>query len=155
MNHDQSILRWPENVSVRAENCRRTRRSSQNPNIAIYKEAFIALIRKVVNEEFRKQEKQITNILISNSNVTKQELGELSNEISELKQSLEFEESVLEKKMVAATIQVKKLEKYLENLEREVTELQDYGDDAEEIHEQLIEFNDHPRSNKLWFEGIK
>ena len=51
--------------------------------------------------------------------------------------------------MVAATIQVKKLEKYLENLEREVTELQDYGDDAEEMHEKLIKFNDHPRSNKL------
>ena len=56
----------------------------------------------------------------------------LINKISELK-SLEFTEMFREEKREAVTNPVKKLEKDLQNVEREITELQGYVDDAQNI----------------------
>ena len=55
--------------------------------------------------------------------------------------------------MAAVTNQVK--EKDLEDVETEVTELQDYIDDTQEIHDKLIELEDRSRRNNLRFEGIE
>ena len=100
-------------------------------NIANNEESFIALIQKVFTKEFTKQAKHITNRISSNLSITNWELRNLRNEISELKLSREFTENVLNEKMAIATSQVKKLENYLENVEREITELQYDFDDTQ------------------------
>ena len=45
--------------------------------------------------------------------------------------------------MAAAMYQVNRLERYLENMAREVTKVQYYVDDMQKIHENLMEFIDH------------
>lgn len=51
--------------------------------------------------------------------------------------------------------QVNRLERYLENMAREVTKVQYYVDDMQKIHENLMEFIDHSRRNNIQFEGIE
>lgn len=57
--------------------------------------------------------------------------------------------------MAAAMYQVNRLERYLENMAREVTKVQYYVDDMQKIHENLMEFIDHSRRNNIQFEGIE
>ena len=57
--------------------------------------------------------------------------------------------------MAAAMYQVNRLERYLENMAREVTKVQYYVDDMQKIHENLMEFIDHSRTNNMQFEGIE
>lgn len=57
--------------------------------------------------------------------------------------------------MAAAMYQVNRLERYLENMAREVTKVQYYVDDMQKIHENLMECIDHSRTNNIQFEGIE
>lgn len=57
--------------------------------------------------------------------------------------------------MATATSQVKKLENYLEKVEREITELQYDFEDTQQIHGKLIELNDSSGRHNLWIEWIE
>ena len=55
-------------------------------------------IKIVFAEEFRKQEKNIINVISGNFEITMTEIKDLKAEVSGLKGSLEFTENVIEKK---------------------------------------------------------
>ena len=60
---------------------------------------IIILIKSTFLEEFQKQEKNIINIVIDNFKITMKKIKDLKAEVSDLKDSLEFTENFLEKKL--------------------------------------------------------
>ena len=64
----------------------------------ITKEKLQILIKNIFAEEFQKQEKNI-NIISGNFEITMTEIKDLKGEVSDLKDSLEFTENVIEKKV--------------------------------------------------------
>ena len=64
----------------------------------ITKERLQILIKNIFAEEFQKQEKSIINIISDNLQITMKEIKNLKAEVSDLKDSLEFTENVIEKK---------------------------------------------------------
>ena len=60
---------------------------------------IIILIKSTFLEEFQKQEKNIINIVIDNFKITMKKIKDLKAEVSDLKDSLEFTENFIEKKL--------------------------------------------------------
>ena len=60
---------------------------------------IIFLIKNTFLEEFQKQEKNIINIVIDNFKITMKKIKDLKAEVSDLKDSLEFTENFIEKKL--------------------------------------------------------
>ena len=65
----------------------------------ITKEKLQILIKNIFAEEFQKQEKNIINIISGNFEITMKEIKDVKAEVSDLKDSLEFTENVIEKKV--------------------------------------------------------
>ena len=72
---------------------------SAGGNTALDKESIVELMKTVLEEEFAKQQQQISKIIENNLVITKQEIGKLLAEINNLKKSIEFTENVLEEKV--------------------------------------------------------
>ena len=70
-------------------------------------------MREIFQEEFKKQEGNIVNIISGNFKITMNEIKNLKQEISEIKSSLDFPENVLEKK-------VEKLEENMKNVDARI-----------------------------------
>ena len=68
---------------------------SASGNTALDKESILELMKIVFEEEFAKQQQQISKIIEDNLVITKQEIGKLREEINDLKKSIEFTENVL------------------------------------------------------------
>ena len=92
----------------------------------ITEEILPILIKNIFAEEFQKQEKNIINIISGNFEITMKEINDLKAEVSDLKDSLEFTENVIEKK-------VEKLETELDNLKDKVQDIWDYQIDPDYI----------------------
>ena len=69
-------------------------------------------------------------------------------EVSDLKDSLEFTENVIEKK-------VEKLETELDDLKDKVQEIWDYQINPDYIQHKLVELEDRSRQNNLRINGIE
>ena len=96
----------------------------------ITEERLQILIKNIFAEEFQRQEKNF------------------KAEVSDLKDSLEFTENVIEKK-------VEKLETELDNLEDKVQDIWDYQIDPDYIQHKLIELEDRSRRNNIRIDGIE
>ena len=72
------------------------------------------------------QEKNVINIISGNFKVTMKEIKDMKAQVSDLKDSLEFTENVIEKI-------VEKLETKLDNLEDKVQDVWDYQIDPDSI----------------------
>ena len=114
----------------------------------ITEEILPILIKNIFAEEFQKQEKNIINIISGNFEITMKEINDLKAEVSDLKDSLEFTENVIEKK-------VEKLETELDNLKDKVQDIWDYQIDPDYIQHKLIELEDRSRRNNMRIDGIK
>ena len=60
---------------------------SASGNNALDKESIVALMKTAFEEEFSKQQQQLSKIIENNLLVTKQEIGKLREEINDLKKS--------------------------------------------------------------------
>ena len=76
------------------------------------------------------------------------EIKDLKAEVSDLKDSLEFTENVIEKK-------VEKLETELDDLEGKIQEIWDYQINLDYIQHKLVELEDRSRRNNLRIDGIE
>ena len=85
----------------------------------------------------------------------KQEIGKLQEEIKDLKKSIEFTENVLEEKVAKVEQNVCKLQGKFEKVEEDVTYMNDYIADAENIHNKLVELEDRSSQNNIRIDGIK
>ena len=99
------------------------------------------MIKNIFAEEFQKQEKNIINIISGNFEITMTEIKDLKGEVSNLKDSLEFTENVIEKKV--------------DNLEDKVQDIWDYQIDPDYIQHKLIELQDRSRRNNIRIDGIE
>ena len=87
--------------------------------------------------------------------ITKQEIGKLRGEINDLKKSIEFTENVLDEKVAKVEQNVCELQGKFKKVEEDVTYMNDYIEDAENIHNKLVELEDHSRQNDIKIDGIK
>ena len=76
------------------------------------------------------------------------EIKDLKAEVSDLKDSIEFTENVIEQK-------VEKLETELHDLKVKVPEIWDYQINPDYIQHKLIELEDRSRPNNLRINGIE
>ena len=96
----------------------------------ITEERLQILIKNIFAEEFQRQEKNF------------------KAEVSDLKDSLEFTENVIEKK-------VEKLETELDNLEDKVQDIWDYQINPDYIQHKLTELEDRSRQNNIRIDVIE
>ena len=108
------------------------------------KEKLTRLIRKIFQEEFKKHEVHITNIISSNFKITKEEIKksqeqtkELKKEVTDLKSSIEHTDADLN------------------DLSDRVDEIYDYQVDPEYVTNKLIDLEDRSRRNNLRIDGIQ
>ena len=128
---------------------------SASGNTALDKESIVDLMKTVFEEEFAKQQQQISKIIENNLVTTKQEIGKLREEINDLKNSIEFTENVLEEKVAKVEQNVCELQGKFKKVEEDVPYMSDYIEDAENIHNKLVELEDLSRRNNMRTDGIK
>ena len=114
----------------------------------ISEERLALLMNETFQEEFKKQERNILNIINGNFGITMNEIKNLSQEISELKSSLDFTENALEKK-------VEKLEENMKDVDARVRDVYEYQVEPNYVLDKLAELEDRSRSNNLRIDGIK
>ena len=122
---------------------------SAGGNTALDKESIVELMKTVFEEEFAKQQQQISKIIENNLVITKQEIGKLREEINDLKKSIEFTENVLEEKIEKVEQNVCELQGKFKKVQEDVTCMNDYIEDVENIHNKLVELEDRSRRNNI------
>ena len=89
-------------------------------------------MKEISQEEFKKQERNILNIISGNFEITMNEIKNLKQEISELKSSLDFTEDVLEKK-------VEKLEENMKDVDARIRDIYEYQVDPNYVLDKLAD----------------
>ena len=92
-------------------------------------------MKEVFEEEFKKQEVNITNIISSNFTLTMTEIKSLKQEVNDLKKSLEFTQNDLEEKVADG-------EKKISTFEIKMNEMYDYQIDPDYVNDNLLELQD-------------
>ena len=110
-------------------------------------ERLALLMKEIFQEDFKKEERNILNIISGNFEITMNEIKNLKQEISELKSSLDFTEEVLEKK-------VEKLEENMKDVDARIQDIYEYQVDPNYVLEKLAELEDRSRRNNLRIDGI-
>ena len=118
--------------------------TSTSGDTALDKESIVELMKTVFEEEFAKQHQQILK-----------EIGKPREEINNLKKSIEFTENVLEEKVAKVEQNICELQGKFKKVEEDVTYMNDYIEDAENIHNNLVALEDRSRRNNIRIDGIK
>ena len=112
------------------------------------------LIKEILKEEFAKQEKNISNLINGNFEITmkeirksQDEIKDLRKEITEFKESLEFTENELHGK-------IKKLEEKHGSIKKTVDEIYNSQVDSDFVYDKLIDLEDRSRRNYVRIYGI-
>ena len=103
-------------------------------------------MKEIFQEEFKKQERNILNIISGIFEITMNKIKNLKQEISELKSSLDFTEDVLEKK-------VEKLEENMKDVDARVRNIYEYQVDPNYVLDKLAELENRSRRNNLRIDG--
>ena len=106
------------------------------------KEKLIHLIRTFFQEEFKKQEVHIRNIISSNFKITMDKIKKLQEQIKELK-----------KEVTDLKSSVEHTDADLNELSDRVDEIYDYRVDPEYVTNKLIDSEDRSRCNNLRIDG--
>ena len=124
------------------------------PDTPLNKENLTGLIKEILKEEFAKQEKNISNLINENFEITmkeirksQDEIKDLRKEITEFKESLEFTENELHGK-------IKKLEEKHKSIKKTVDEIHNSQVDSDFAYDKLIDLEDRSRRNNLRIYGI-
>ena len=72
---------------------------TKRPKTSFDKEKITKLIKKVFEEEFKRQEVNITNIISINFPLTMEDIKSLKKEVNDLKESIEFMQNDFEEKV--------------------------------------------------------
>ena len=136
-------------IEVIGGNSNQENNSEDDDTTLSNKENLRSLIKKVLNEEFTKQEVKITNLINSNFQTTMAEIKksqddikDLKKEINDFKASLEFTESELQEKIESVCKQVDEIYEYQNEI------------DPEYINNKLIDLEVRSRRNNLRIYGI-
>ena len=72
-----------------------------------------------------------------------------------MKNSIEFTENVLEETVAKVELNVCELQGKFKKVEEDVTDMKDYIEDAENIHNKLVELEDCSRQKNIRIDVIK
>ena len=72
---------------------------TKRPKTSFDKEKITKLIKKVFEEEFKRQEVNFTNIISINFPLTMEDIKSLKKEVNDLKESIEFMQNDFEEKV--------------------------------------------------------
>ena len=111
-------------------------------------ESLIDIIRKVVKEELLNHEIKIKELMDTNVKHTNKGLDQLSSDINDLKESLEFTEQDIDKKLVQVANELKDLKTDVKAIETDLL-------NADEVSDKLVELEDPSRRNNLQIGGIE
>ena len=112
-------------------------------------------ITKKQEEMFRSHENSIMQLIPGNTTLTNQRLDNLSKEIVDLKESLEFTQEETEEKFSKLNEKITTMERNLFSLKRDIEVIQTTKPSwAIEIENTLVDLEDHSRRNNLQINGI-
>ena len=119
------------------------------------KEGEASIVQK--NQEmFHKQEQSILALKSGNNSLTNQRLDNLSKDINDLKESLEFSQNEYDDKFKNMGNKIQKLKEKINLMKEELHVIQTTKPSwAIETDAKLIDLEDRSRRNNLRFEGIK
>ena len=120
-------------------------KKSASGNTALGKESVVESMKTVFQEEFAKQQQQISKIIENILVITEQGIGKLQEEINDLKKSIDVTENILEEKVAKVEQNICEVLGKFEKVEEDVTCLNDYIENAENIHNKLVELGDCSR----------
>ena len=84
---------------------------ANNTDMLRDKERITKLIKKVFEDEFKKQEQNLAKVISGNLEITMQEIESLKNEVKELKKCMEFTQNDLEERVKKCRENMCKLKK--------------------------------------------
>ena len=87
---------------------------ANNTDMLRDKERITKLIKKVFEDEFKKQEQNLAKVISGNLEITMQEIESLKNEVKELKKCMEFTQNDLEERVKKCRENMCKLKKKTE-----------------------------------------
>ena len=115
--------------------------------MCISEEGLALLMKEIFQEEFKKEERNILNIISGDFEITMNEIKNLKQEISQLRSSLNFAEDVLEKK-------VGKLEENMKDVDVRIRDIYEYQVDPNYVVDKLAELEDRSPRNNLRIDGF-
>ena len=104
-------------------------------------------IKNIINKEFGKLEKKIDAMIKLHLKSKNERLEKIPKDVTEVKKSLEFTQSMLYEKLSTVKNDIKILASEMKELENDLL-------DPNEVLEKLIELEDRPRRNNLRIDGL-
>ena len=121
----------------------------------MFKQHQVAITKKQ-EEMFRSHENSIMQLISGNTTLTNQRLDNLSKEIADLKESLEFTQEETEEKFSKLNEKITSMERNLFSLKKDIEVIQTTKPSwAIEIENKLVDLEDRSRRNNLRINGIK
>ena len=87
---------------------------ADNTDMLRDEERITKLIKRIFEDEFKKQEQNFAKIISGNLEITLQEIKSLKNEVNELKKSMEFTQNNLEERVNNAEENMSKVKEELQ-----------------------------------------
>lgn len=106
------------------------------------------MIRNIVKEELESHKEGLQEFISSKLLVTNERLNELSKEVKDITESLEFTQKQVEEDTKAIKKDIERLKKNVGEIERDLL-------DPEDVSKKLIELEDRSRRNNLRIDGIQ
>ena len=117
------------------------------------KERITKLIKKVFEDEFKKQEQNLAKKISGNLEITMQEIESLKNEVKELKECMEFTQNDLEERVKKCRENMCKLKKDRKEIYEHQTDPGYVNDSLTDIRKRLTELEDRSRRNNIQIDG--
>ena len=124
------------------------------PKISLDEEKITKPVKEIFEEEFKKQEVNITKSISNNFTLTMKEIKSLKQEVNDLKESIEITQNDLGKK-------VADVEKKISTFEIKMDEMCDYqiephyvNDSLLELQDKISKMEDRSRRNNIRVDGV-
>ena len=111
-------------------------------------------MKKVFEDEFKKQEQNLAKIISGNLEITMQEIRSLKNEVNKLKKSMEFTRNDLEERVNNVKENICKVKEDLKEIYEYQIDLDHVNDSLTDIRNKLTELKDRSRRNNIRIGGI-
>lgn len=102
---------------------------------------------KKMKQEYEEHEKKINDIIKSHLETTNKRLEEISKEVRDITESVEFTEGRLDEEIATVKDDISKMKSDVRLIERDLL-------DPNDVSEKLIELEDRSRRNNLRFDGL-
>ena len=127
---------------------------ADNTDMLRDEERTTKLIKKVFEDEFRKQEQNLVKIISGNLEITVQEIKSLKNEMNELKKSMKFTQNNLEERVNSIEENMCSVKEDLKEIDKYQIDPDYVNDSLTDVRNNLTELEDRSRRNNILIDGI-